>query len=237
MRCSWLTWTWTREAVPQDEVLDVPLLAEGRASTFVRWTLPLSAFLGLMASIILVFPDRYGEMFGFLAAYVIPPAGKETVIPAAVGSGFPPFLVATYVAGMDMTVAWILAWNWDSLNRLPLLGEVIRRTTESGEAWMDRHTFADRSAFLGLVVFVFFPMQGSGAIAGVTLGRLIGLPAQRTWVAIMIGALAAAFLWAYAAGAVRTAVALFGLATVVQTGVVLIASAVFVVLLLRRITP
>lgn len=218
-------------------MLDVPLLADGRASTFVRWTLPLSAFLGLMASIVLVFPTRYGEVFGFLAAYVIPPAGKETVIPTAVGAGFPPFLVATYIAGMDMTVAWILAWNWDSLSRLPLLGEVIAHTTERGEAWMEEHAFADRSAFLGLVVFVFFPMQGSGAVAGVTLGRLIGLPAQRTWVAIMIGALAAAFLWAYAAGALRTAVALFGLSTVLQSGVVLIASAVFVVLLIRRISP
>jgi uncharacterized membrane protein len=174
-------------------------------------------------------------VFGFLAAYVIPPAGKETVIPSAVAAGFPPFLVATYIAGVDMTVGWLLAWNWDSLTRLPLLGDVIEETTRRGQQWLEGNDLADRSAFLGLVVFVFFPMQGSGAVAGVTLGRLIGLPAQRTWVAIMIGALTASFLWAYAAGAVRALVALFGLDAVVQTGLILIAGLSFVGLLARRI--
>lgn len=220
----------------EDVLTELPILTStGRATVFVRWTLPLSALVGLLASVFLVFPTSAGEFFGFLATYVIPPAGKETVIPAAVAAGFSPLLVATYIAGLDMTLAWFLAWNWDSVTRLPYAGRLVERLMERGQAWMDRHAFADRSAFLGLVVFVFFPVQGSGAIAGVTLGRLIGLPAQRAWVAIMIGALTASFAWAYAAGGVRAAVTIFGLDAVLQAGVVLIASAAFVLLVVRRI--
>lgn len=220
----------------EDVLSEIPLLTStGRATTFVRWTLPLSALGGLIASIFLVFPADAAEFFGFLSAYVVPPAGKETVIPAAVAAGFEPFLVATYIAGLDMTMAWLLAWNWDSVTKLPMVGTLVERLMENGQAWMERHAFADRSAFLGLVVFVFFPIQGSGAIAGVTLGRLIGLPAQRAWVAIMIGALTASFAWAYAAGGVSQAVTIFGLDAVLQAGVVLIAGAAFVGLLVRRI--
>lgn len=221
----------------EDVVSEIPLLrSTGKATTFVRWTLPLSALVGLIASVFLVFPTSAGEFFGFLAAYVVPPAGKETVIPSAVAAGFSPFLVATYIAGLDMTLAWLLAWNWDSVTKLPGVGRLVERLMESGREWMESHAFADRSAFLGLVVFVFFPVQGSGAIAGVTLGRLIGLPAQRAWVAIMIGALLASFAWAYAAGGVRAAVTIFGFDAVLQAGVVLLGTVAFVTLLARRIT-
>lgn len=220
----------------EDVRSEIPIFeGSGRATTFIRWTLPLSAVVGLLVSIPLVFPEDAGTFFGFLATYVIPPAGKESVIPAAVGAGFSPFLVAIYIAGVDMTIAWLLAWNWDSLVKLPWAGKLIDHLMSSGRSWLDRHELADRSAFLALIVFVFFPIQGSGAVAGVTLGRLIGLPAQRAWVAIMIGALTASFLWAYAAGAVRAAIGIFGLELVLQAGVVLIASAVFVGLTVRRI--
>lgn len=221
----------------EDDVFhDIPLLrSKGRATTFARWTLPLGALAGLLASILIVFPSTYGEFYGFLAAYLIPPAGKESVIPAMVAAHFKPFLVATYIAGLDITLAWLLAWNWDSLTALPRVGELVERMMERGHAWMTESRFANRSAFFGLVVFVFFPLQGSGAVAGTALGRLIGLPAHRAWVAIMIGSLLAAFTWAYAADGLQALVITFGLNVVLHWGLVLLASAVFVGLVARRI--
>lgn len=220
----------------EDVVQAIPLLDErGRGSTFVRWTLPLTALLALVLSVFLVFPTRFMGFFGFLVTYLVPPAGKESVIPAAVAAGYAPFLVATYIAGLDMTVAWLLAWNWDALSKLPLVGGVIGRTTKKGQEWLKDKALVDRSAFFGLVGFVFVPLQGSGAIAGVALGRLIGLPAQRAWVAIMIGALLAAFLWAYAAGAVRSLVGAVGWSVVLQVAVVLLAVGVLGWLVSRRI--
>ncbi len=225
-----------RVVADEDVLKAIPLLGErGRTSTFVRWTLPLLAFSTLILSVFLVFPTRFVQFFGFLFTYMVPPAGKESVIPAAVAAGYSPFLVATYIAGLDMTVAWLLAWNWDALSRVPLVGGVIGRTTKKGQEWLKDRSLVDRSAFFGLVGFVFVPLQGSGAIAGVALGRLIGLPAQRAWVAIMIGALFAAFLWAYAAGAVRSLVGIVGWGVVLQVAVVLLAVGVLVWFVSRRI--
>lgn len=212
-----------------------PRWLSGRKGWWIRLSAPLLALVGLVASVLVVFRFRSGEFYGFLLGYVVPPAGKETVIPAAVAAGFSPFLVATYIAGLDMTVAWLLAWNWDVVTRLPLVGRLVERLMTRGRDWLDASAIADRSAFLGLVAFVFFPMQGSGAVAGVTLGRLIGLPAQRAWLAIMVGALTSAFAWAYAAGGIRALVNVFGIARVLRAAVVLLAVAAFVVLLARRL--
>jgi uncharacterized membrane protein len=212
-----------------------PRWLSGRKGLWIRLSIPILAIVALLVSVLVVFRFRSGEFYGFMLGYVIPPAGKETVIPAAVAAGFSPFLVATYVAGVDMTVAWLLAWNWTAVTRLPLVGRLVEHLMASGREWMDEHAIADRSAFLALVVFVFFPMQGSGAVAGVTLGRLIGLPAQRAWLAIMVGALTSAFAWAYAAGGIRTAVAVFGLSRVLRAAVVLLACAAFATLFVRRI--
>lgn len=217
------------------EVDHTPSFLEGRTGFALRLGLPLVALLGLLASILVVFPFRGAEFYGLLITYIVPPAGKETVIPAAVAAGFSPFLVATYIAGMDMTVGWLMAWNWDVITDIPLVGDLVQRLMDSGQSWMEKQPLIDRSAFLGLIVFVFFPMQGSGAVAGITLGRLIGMPAQRAWLAIMVGALAASFAWAYAAGAVRAAVVVFGLEVVLRGALVLIASAAFAWLVTRRI--
>lgn len=217
------------------EVAQVPRVLRGRAGLAIRLSLPLAALVGLIVSILVVFPVRSTEFYGLLATYIIPPAGKETVIPAAVASGFSPFLVAVYIAGVDMTLGWVMAWNWDLIVSVPKVGEGIERLMHRGQAWMEDQPIVDRSAFMGLILFVFFPMQGSGAIAGVTVGRLIGMPAQRAWLAIMIGALTAAFAWAYAAGAIRVAVVTFGIGFVARWALVLLASAVFVGLLMRRI--
>jgi uncharacterized membrane protein len=217
------------------EVAELPGFLQGRTGFALRLSLPLAAIVGLLVSILVVFPYRGAEFYGLLLTYMIPPAGKETVIPAAVAAGFSPFLVATYIAGIDMTVGWLMAWNWDLIRGIPVLGAIVERLMERGQAWMEEQPIVDRSAFLGLILFVFFPMQGSGAVAGITLGRLIGMPAQRAWLAIMIGALTASFAWAYAAGAIRAAVFAFGLDVVLRASVVLIASAVFAWLLTRRI--
>lgn len=206
-----------------------------RATVAVRFLLPAGALVGLLASIALVFPNYGAGFYGFVAAYVLPPAGKETVIPAAIAAGFSPFLVATYIAGFDMTVAWFLAWNWEVVLRVPLVGPFVERMMDAGNRHLARAPLIDRSAFYGLVLFVFFPLQGSGAVAGTILGRLLGIGAQRTWLAVMIGALVSSFVWAYAAGAFRELVQLFGLDIVLQWATLGLAGLVLGWLVVRRV--
>ncbi len=214
----------------------IPLFPDDRRATlFVRVTLPLVAFGGLLASMFLVFPDSYGTFVGGIVTYLVPPAGKETVIPALVGAGYAPWLVATYIAGIDMSVAWFLAWNWDLVTRIPKAGEAVEDLMLRGKERLNAAPLLDRSAFLGLALFVFVPFQGSGAVVGIILGRMIGLPPQRAWVAIMTGALLAAFSLAYATEAYKGLITAFGLDAVLQATLVALGVAAAAYLTLRRL--
>ncbi len=213
----------------------IPLFPEGRRATlFVRVTLPIAAFLGLLGSLFLVFPQTYGTFVGGIVTYLVPPAGKETVIPALVGTGYPPWLVATYIAGIDMSVAWFLAWNWDLVTRIPRVGDTVEDLMLRGEERLKATPLLDRSAFLGLALFVFVPFQGSGAVVGIILGRMIGLPPQRAWVAIMTGALLAAFSLAYASEAYKGLITAFGLDVVLQGTLIALGVGAMAFLALRR---
>lgn len=214
----------------------IPLFPEDRRATlFVRVTLPLVALAGLLGSIFLVFPETYGTFLGGIVTYLVPPAGKETVIPALVGAGFAPWLVATYIAGIDMSVAWFLAWNWDLVTRIPTVGDLVEDLMLRGKERLKTTPLLDRSAFLGLALFVFVPFQGSGAVVGIILGRMIGLPPQRAWVAIMSGALLAAFSLAYAAEAYKGLITAFGWDVVLQGTLVAVAVGVTTYLAIRRL--
>ena len=52
----------------------------------------------------------------------------------------------------------------------------------------------ERASFIGIVVFVMFPFQGSGAVGGTILGRAIGLSSKKNLAAVTIGAVSGSFL-------------------------------------------
>lgn len=211
-------------------------LGRGKVTLAARLLFPLGAIVGLVVSAVIVFPTRYPEFYTVLTAYVLPPFGKETVIPGAVAAGFDPLMVAVYIGGLDMTLAWLLAWNWDLVVRVPRVGPWFEATMERGHERLASAPGLDRSAFFGLVFFVFVPFQGSGAVAGIILGRLLGMPPQRAWLAIMIGALSAALLWAFAADGMQALIVLFGLDRVLQVTLLVISSLALAWLITRKVT-
>jgi uncharacterized membrane protein len=52
-------------------------------------------------------------------------------------------------------------------------------------------------AYLGLVLFVIVPFQGSGAVSATILGKMSGMDAKKVWSAIILGAFTGTFAVAY----------------------------------------
>ena len=50
-----------------------------------------------------------------------------------------------------------------------------------------------KATFVGVMLFVAFPLTGTGAIGGTLLGRIMGLPRRRIMLAIFTGAFIGAF--------------------------------------------
>jgi uncharacterized membrane protein len=132
-----------------------------------------------------------------LAAYFFPPFGKESVIPLGISLGIHPAVMALSIALIDILVGLFLLWNYRVLYYIPLLGRWARKTELKAKKMIEDGKGFGKLAFLGLVLFVIVPFQGSGAVSATIIGKMSGMDAKKVWLAIIIGALAGTFMVAY----------------------------------------
>ena len=78
--------------------------------------------------------DVFYEFIGFLGLYLMPGFGKESIVPLAMAFGISWWQITLGIVVGDMALAIIIAYNFDLLLRLPLLGRVLRYfTTKTNE--------------------------------------------------------------------------------------------------------
>jgi len=145
-------------------------------------------------------------------AYFFPPLGKESVIPIGVYGGditipivgkrvhispINPAVMALSIAFIDSVVSLFMVWNYDLVKKIPLLGDFIQKVEELAMKGNKKYAWVMPLKFVGIVLFVMIPFQGSGGVVGSILGRIIGLSAPMTWFAVTTGALVGCFIMAY----------------------------------------
>lgn len=135
----------------------------------------------------------------WMVLYFLPPLGKESVIPAAITiDGLDWWLVALTIAFIDIVVGLFLAWNFDIAKRIPLIGAFIRRLETKGMSLMSDKPWVEKFTFMGIVLFVVIPFQGSGAVGGTIMGRALGMKPPKVWAAVIVGAFIGCFTIAFA---------------------------------------
>ncbi|MCQ8893579.1 MAG: small multi-drug export protein [Methanolinea sp.] len=140
---------------------------------------------------------------GLMVAYVIPPAGKETVIPLGVALGLPWWLIGTSIALLDVLAGLFMALNFEMAFHIPLLGVWVERFMGHGQEFLSNRPWLRKFCFTGVVLFVMFPLQGTGGIGASLVGRLLGMSKRSVFFAIVLGAflgcyliaLSSAFVW------------------------------------------
>jgi uncharacterized membrane protein len=168
---------------------DNPFIARG-----LRLGLPV-LFVGVH---LLVLAFLYGTetmlaIAGLMLVYELPPAGKETVIPAGILLGYPPWAVAASIALVDVEVGLFMVWNFDLAERIPLLGPWIRRFIAGGSEFLAERPWLTGLSFFGIVLMVMVPFAGSGGVRGAIAGRLLGMSRREVMGAITLGAVIGSF--------------------------------------------
>ena len=155
--------------------------------------------------------DELDKIWPLLVAYFFPPFGKETVIPLGVGLlengltiplinlhvnpvSINPISMALAVAFIDIVVALFLVWNYDLAKKIPLIGKFMIKVEDVGKRSSDKYGWVKPLRFIGIVLFVMVPFQGSGGLVGSIIGRLIGMKPWNTFFAISIGAITGCLL-------------------------------------------
>lgn len=95
--------------------------------------------------------------------------------------------LALMVIFMDCLYAYFLAYNLHHLYRVPRVGPWLERLQNYCHYWLAKNPWMRRWAFTGVMLFVLFPLTGTGAPGGSILGRLVGLSARTTLMAIAVG--------------------------------------------------
>lgn len=158
--------------------VSVPFLLCGLFLAFVWLFLPVEQWLLL---------------FGMMVAYIVPPLGRETIIPVCILLGIPWWLAAFTLAFLDFVGGLFMAWNFPLVIRIPYAGPWISRFMEAGRTFLDRRPWLERLYFVGLIAFVALPFDGSGSIVASVVGRMLGMAKTEVLACITIGGIIGSF--------------------------------------------
>jgi hypothetical protein len=162
--------------------------------SILKLTLPF-VILAIHLLLLYFFLDQTAFLvtIGLMIAYVLPPAGKETVIPAGIALGIPWWLIAVSIMMIDIETALFMGWNFDLLLKIPLLGRILESFIRKTRVFIDEQPWLKKIYFAGIVVLVMVPVLGSGGIRGSIIGQLLGMQKTTVFLAIVIGAFVGCF--------------------------------------------
>ncbi len=138
-------------------------------------------------------PGSFLIILGLMTAYVLPPAGKETVIPAGIALGIPWWLIAVSIMMIDIETALFMGWNFEIGLKLPLLGSIMESVIQKTREFIRENPWIKKLYFTGIVILVMMPVLGSGGIRGSIIGQLLGMEKKQVFLAIITGAFIGCF--------------------------------------------
>ena len=137
--------------------------------------------------------EQWILLAGMMVAYIVPPLGRETIIPVSILLGIPWWLIAFTLAFLDFAGGLFMAWNFPLILRIPYVGPRIQQFMAAGRTYLDRRQWLERLYFVGLIAFVSLPFDGSGSIIGSILGRMLGMTKAQVLSCITIGGIVGSF--------------------------------------------
>ncbi len=143
-------------------------------------------------------------MIGLMVAYLLPPAGKETVIPIGIALGIPWWYMALSIVLIDIETGLFMALNFDVAYRIPLFGPLLSDLTKKTQQFIADHHWLTGLWFFAIVLMVMVPVLGSGGIRGSIAGKLLGMNNLLVFLAILAGALIGCFGIALGSDAILT---------------------------------
>lgn len=106
------------------------------------------------------------------------------------------FLLVSY---MDLFVASLLVVHAGVIFRIPRIGPQLAALQEDGEFVLSMHPWMRRATWIGMILFIVFPLAATGSVGGSILGRLLGMTRLATFSAIMTGSVIGnGIMWLFA---------------------------------------
>ena len=141
--------------------------------------------------------DDFYQHAGLMLLYFFPPAGKETLIPLGIASGYSWYLMAISMTVLDVLTCMFMVWNFDLICKAPVFGGWVAACVRGGTKLLNRFPWMVKVSELGIGLFVMLPFQGSGGIASSVLGKMLGLPSWNIAIAVSVGSFLGSLVLAF----------------------------------------
>jgi len=165
----------------------IPFLIVSVQVLIMYFTLPYTLFL---------------IMIGLMVAYILPPAGKESVIPIGIALGIPWWYMAVSIAMIDIETCLFMVLNFDLAYKIPYLGNLLTKITDKTRTFFTVHKWLVGLNFAAVLLMVMVPVLGSGGVRGSIAGKLLGMNNSLIFLAVLSGALIGCFGIALASDAI-----------------------------------
>ncbi|MHC4954079.1 MAG: small multi-drug export protein [Planctomycetota bacterium] len=152
--------------------------------SLLHLVLPILVVIGIYVFLWWIGKAGMFTVFGITAL----PLGKFVILSGAhpdIPLG--PWQLALMVFLMDTWVGYVIAYNLHYIHRIPKVGPWLNNVQNYCRFWLSEHRWVRRWAITGVVLFVTFPLSGTGAPGGALLGRIVGLRRRVTLLAVMAG--------------------------------------------------
>lgn len=177
-----------------------------RPQRFFKFGFPVLFWMSSFAvAHMLMNPTMADRWFTLSVMYLVPPLGKESIIPMGMADGFAPFTMAFTVAFVDLWVAMLLSWNYWYITKIPKVGPQLKKAEDKGAKTMQKIPVMSKGAWFGIVLLSLIPAVGAGGFFGSIIGKLIGMKPGSVISAVFTGSLLSGLIYAYAAKAVYEA--------------------------------
>ncbi len=182
------------------ESLDGIEVGDTRAMRAFKLLSPFAIPAVIFAVLYTIISYRMFLQMGAMAlSYLFPPLGKESIIPIGIGYGFTMWQMTGLIFMVDVVCAMFISWNLPLAKKIPLIGRLIAWIERKGSQILEDNPGLRTVSFIGLVLFVMVPFQGSGGITASIIGRAIGMRARYVISAVGVGAFIGGMLISVAA--------------------------------------
>ena len=159
-------------------LLGIPFIVLFCHLVIMAFTLPYHLFL---------------TMLGLMVGYILPPAGKETIIPLGIALGIPWWYIALSISMVDIETGLFMTLNFDYVHRIPVIGPIVQYLTRKTKKMIARHHWLSGLYVFAIILMVMIPVLGSGGVRGSIAGRILGLTPKQTMIGIGVGAIIGCF--------------------------------------------
>jgi uncharacterized membrane protein len=145
------------------------------------------ALAGIVALIIyLSGPYYYTRFSAVLILFFEMFTGEISSVLVGIGTGLNPILVVLFVTFLESDISLFTAWNFDILKRIPKIGNSLTKYEGKAKKFIEKKHLK-KIGFIGLLILVIIPVNGTGALATTIIGRLLGFGWKKTWLCVTTG--------------------------------------------------